>query len=147
MGSLGALAWSVPLSADVTRAVGTLDDDVVALLSLDVDSRGLFPAGSLDKQHWSNIVTQPGVLLTEHWLLAYEANHQKWLASPAVAKHAEFKAMEKAGVSFYDRAENRPQVPSAAGGHTRRTSFGLLRVTLQGGVSPPPDYALLGFHF
>jgi hypothetical protein len=112
----GALAWSVPLSADVARAVGTLDDDVVALLSLDADSRGLFPAGSLDKQQWSNIVSQAGVLLTEHWLLAYEANHQKWLASPALAKHAEFKAMEKAGVSFYDRAENRPQVPSAAGG-------------------------------
>ena len=60
----GALAWSVPLSADVARAVSTSDDNVVALLALDADARGLFPAGSLNKQSWSNTLSQPDVLRT-----------------------------------------------------------------------------------
>lgn len=110
----GAIAWDVPLSTAAAQAVSTMDDDVVTLLALDADQHGLFPTGSLDKQRWANVAREPEVLRSEHWLLAYEANQQKWLRSPAVAKHKIFNTMRKAGVSFYDRSACSPQVPLAA---------------------------------
>ena len=56
----------------------------------------------------------PGVLQGEHWLLVYEARQQKWLVSPTVTNDPAFAGMAKAGVSFYDRAQNQPHVPVAA---------------------------------
>ncbi len=112
----GALAWSVPLSDAAAKVLSTMDDDVVALLALDADARGLFPAGSLDKQHWENAANQSDSLHGEHWLLAYESHRQKWLTVQAVKGHPIFKAMHAAGVSFYDRSKNVPQFPAAARG-------------------------------
>jgi hypothetical protein len=91
-----------------------MSDDVVALLALDANARGLFPAGSLDAQHWTGMVNQPDVLVGEHWLLAYEAHRQKWLNVPAVQTHASFNRMHTAGVSFYDPSMNVPLFPAAA---------------------------------
>jgi hypothetical protein len=112
----GALSWSVSLSKDAAALVSAMDDNVVALLALDADQKGIFPAGSLNQQLWTNAVNQPDVLNSENWLLAYEANRQGWLSSPAVAADLTFAAMESAQVSFYNRARNRPQFPSAARG-------------------------------
>jgi hypothetical protein len=111
----GALAWSVPLSSQMARAVSEMNDDIVALLALDADARGLFSAGALDKNLWSKIVSEPNVLYTEHWLLAYEADRQTWLPCPSVASNPVFLAMKNAGVSFYDPSQNKPQIPAAAG--------------------------------
>ncbi len=113
----GALAWAVPLSQKAAQSVSEMEDDIVALLALDMDSRALFSAGSLDKQSWNTIVNQPNALHDQHWLLAYEANQQNWLISPAVAAHAVFGAMHTAGVSFYDPAKNTPQFPAGARGN------------------------------
>lgn len=112
----GSLAWSVPLSKGAAVLVGKMDDNIVALLALDADTRGLFPKASPDRQLWTNAVNQPDVLTSENWLLAYEANQQGWLNCPAVATDAAFSGMSAAGVSFYDRARNVPQFPSAARG-------------------------------
>jgi hypothetical protein len=90
------------------------DDDIVALLALDADSRGLFPSGTLDKHQWATTVSHPDVMHGEHWLLAYESNRQGWLSAPAVSGDPEFKAIRKAGVSFYDASQNVPQFPAAA---------------------------------
>ncbi len=111
----GALAWKIPLSAEAALSVSKMEDDVVALLALDADENQLFPAGSLDKGSWDKIVNQPEALKGEHWLLTYESHQQGWLPSSAVASHAAFSAMSKAGVSFYDKTRNIPQFPSAAG--------------------------------
>lgn len=112
----GALAWGIGLSAAAGQSVSAMDDDIVALLALDADARGLFPAGSLDKQQWANVVAQSDVLQSEHWLLAYEANRQKWLTSLAIAGDPVFSAMENSSVSFYDRNQNSPQFPAGARG-------------------------------
>jgi hypothetical protein len=48
----GALAWSVSLSADIARAVSASDDDIVALLALDADSRGLLGARHGNEGWW-----------------------------------------------------------------------------------------------
>jgi hypothetical protein len=110
----GAISWSVPLSKQAAGLISKLEDDLVALLALDADARSLFPKGSLDKSIWTKAAAEPEALKSEHWLLAYEANRQKWLACPAVASQPEFAAMEAAGVAFYDPAQNSPQFPSAA---------------------------------
>jgi hypothetical protein len=110
----GALAWSVPLGATAAQLVGRMDDGIVALLALDADARGLFPVGALDKSRWSAATAQPGVLTSEDWLLAYEANQQNWLSCPAVAADPIFSKMSTAGISFYDRNLNSPQFPTAA---------------------------------
>jgi hypothetical protein len=93
-----------------------MDDNIVALLALDADKKGLFPSGSLNPQSWAAAVNQPDVLWGENWLLAYEAKFHGWLACPEVAIIPEFAAMSAAGVSFYDPARNTPQFPGAARG-------------------------------
>jgi hypothetical protein len=112
----GALAWNVALSGDAATLVSEMEDDVVALLSLHADAEGLFPPGALDTTKWANLVTQPEVLRSEHWLLAYEANQQRWLETPAVAADRIFSAMSAADVSFYDLGEASPQFPSGGRG-------------------------------
>ena len=110
----GALAWSISLGGESARLVGSMNDDIVALLALDADARGLFPAGALNKQSWQNLLSEPDVLRGEHWLLAFEANQQRWLVCPAVAGDAVFSEIENAKVSFYDTARNVPQYPLGA---------------------------------
>jgi hypothetical protein len=112
----GALAWRVPLGSDAASLIGRMDDNIVALLALDADKKGLFPSGSLNQRSWAAAVNQPDVLWGENWLLAYEANFHGWLACPEVAIIPEFAAMSAAGVSFYDPARNTPQFPGAARG-------------------------------
>jgi len=112
----GALAWAIPMSSAAAHSVSTMEDDVVALLALDADARGLFPTASLNKQAWTAMANQSDVLEGEHWLLAYEANQQGWISCPAVAGDRAFFAMSQAAISFYDPSRNRPQFPVAARG-------------------------------
>lgn len=113
----GAIAWNIPLTKEAAQLVSKMEDDVVALLALDAEVLGLFPAGSLDKQAWQSLVNQPEALVGRHWLLAYEASQKKWLTSSATVKNPAFAAMSSAGVSFYDRSKNVPQFPPAAKGN------------------------------
>jgi len=111
----GCIAWGISLSADAGRILGGMDDDVVALLALEAESRQLLPNGALDKTGWSTAVNHADALTGEHWLLAYEALRQGWLQSPVLAGDPVFLAMANAGVGFYDTTQNRPQFPAAAG--------------------------------
>jgi hypothetical protein len=110
----GSLAWGVHLSSECGKILGDVDDDIVALLALDAEARGLLPKGSLNKQQWVTVAEQPDVLKSEHWLLAYEGTRNSWLDSPAVASEKDFASMAKAGIGFYDPAQNSPQYPAAA---------------------------------
>jgi hypothetical protein len=116
MGLMGALAWSVPLSTQAAQFISQMNDDIVALLALDADSRGLFPAGALNTAAWGNLVSDTDALKSEHWLLSYEANQRGWLANPAVAAHPVFSTLSTAGVSFYDPLQASPQFPQAGRG-------------------------------
>lgn len=111
----GSVAWGITLSSDAGRTLGRMDDDVVALLALEAESRQLLPGGALDKAGWSTAVNQTDATTGEHWLLTYEAVRRGWLQSPALAADPTFSAMATAGVGFYDTAESRPQFPAAAG--------------------------------
>lgn len=93
-----------------------MEDNIVAILALDADASGIFSPGALDKQLWTMAINQPDVLTNENWLLAYEANHQGWLASKPMLADPIFSAMSRAGVSFYDRRRNFAQYPAAARG-------------------------------
>ena len=113
----GALAWDVSLSTTAAQLVDEMEDDeddIVALLAMHASKRGLFPKGSLSKKLWADLVSHPGVLDSEHWLLAYEANQKGWLSAPAVARNRYFSAMSRARISFYRPAERKPQFPTAA---------------------------------
>jgi hypothetical protein len=118
----GALAWNVSLSSTAAKVIDVMEDDIVALLALHANAKGLFPQGALTATAWSALVAQPNVLESEHWLLAYEANQKGWLSTPAVKKHQAFGSMAKANVSFYNSAYAKPQFPlagrSVPGGYT-----------------------------
>lgn len=90
-----------------------MEDDVVALLAMHASSQGIFPSGALKMSAWKSLSEQADALRGEHWLLAYEANQQGWLKTPAVAKSPAFSAMAKGGVSFYDKSRANPQFPRA----------------------------------
>ena len=109
----GALAWSVPLTKEAAAAVGEMEDDIVALLALHANSEGLFDKGALDPTGWAGLVAEPDALEGEHWLLAYEANQQGWLSSPAIGNNQAFSAMSRAGVSFYAKSRAKPEFPEA----------------------------------
>ena len=124
----GALAWEVPLSAEAARLVDGMDDDVVALLALHASKLGLFPKNSLSKKSWAALVSQPNALEGEHGLLAYEANHQGWLHSPAVRRRIlPFLQCLPPELAFMIEKEQ-ATVPNGGEGPTRWESLGRLRV-------------------
>lgn len=87
-----------------------MDDDVVALLSLDTGVRGLFPVNSLDSTRWASITAMPDAADGEHW---YEGSLKGWLHAPAITGDPLFSLIRGAGVSFYDPAAAAPGFPAA----------------------------------
>jgi hypothetical protein len=85
-----------------------MEDDFVALLALDADSRGTFQ-GPLDKTPWEILVDYDEVLRGPHWLLAYEATYKGWLTSAQsrVAGDPFFSVPQGRDVFFYDQNPQR----------------------------------------
>lgn len=85
-------------------ALSSSSGDVVVLLALDANAKGLVDGG-LDTSKWLPLMNGDE-LLGEHWLLSYEANVKGWLPSLGpgdhVAGHHYFAHLKAAGVSFYD---------------------------------------------
>jgi hypothetical protein len=69
----------IPLTPAASQAVGTVDDDLVALTALHLNSEGLMPG--LDTSIWKQYAEKQH-LYTDHWLLAYEARSKGWLGLP-----------------------------------------------------------------
>lgn len=65
----GAWAWNVVPTNEAAQSISEMCDDIVALLALDADSRGLFPSGALDPTAWSNLASNTDELKSDHWLL------------------------------------------------------------------------------
>jgi hypothetical protein len=97
-----AIQFSVDLSSETATVVCAMEDDVVALLALDANARGRFPANAINLIRWSSLVTLPNALNDEHWLLSYESNRRGWLNCPAVKTHPFFNVLDGNQVSFYD---------------------------------------------
>ena len=82
--------------------ISKLDDDVVAIIALDLNQLGLLDASGFAK--WRAHM-QSANLYDNHWLIAYEAWEQGWLASPTgrdyIADDEFFSILRLYGVRFY----------------------------------------------
>jgi hypothetical protein len=95
----------ISLSNDVSNAVENVDDDIVALVALELHANGLLPQPQHGFQLWSRCMSAQH-LYSDHWLLAYEALEQRWLPSldgtDYVAADPYFQLLKKYSVKFYD---------------------------------------------
>ena len=99
-----AIALDVEMTGQAGEAVIAMDDDLVALLALDANSRRLFGTHRLNRSNWEALTDYDGVMSGAHWLLAYEGSVRKWLNAPADRVGADpfFKALRRRRVRFYD---------------------------------------------
>ena len=105
------------LPDDVADLIAEMDDDIVALVALDLRAAGYFSQFA-DLSRWENFMTSQD-LYTEHWLLAYEAFDQGWLPSSNgtdyIAADGMFSILRSKHVRFYD--PNSTGLPSSATGY------------------------------
>jgi hypothetical protein len=64
------------IQPSVAKKIAAMDDDIVALVALNLHEGGLFPTVPMGR--WRKLMTARN-LYTEHWLLAYEAYEHGWL--------------------------------------------------------------------
>jgi hypothetical protein len=95
-----AKKMSVTISKPIADRIAKLDDDVVALVALDLHASGLLQATGFPK--WRAFMTA-GNLFDSHWLLAYEAFEQGWLIPRAdyIATNEFFSILRQHAVRFY----------------------------------------------
>ena len=106
------LAWllfwareiGLKITASTLASVTKLRSSVVALLTLDLQQRGLVD-GPLNLSFWQNFATADG-LKSEMWMVAYEATKKGWwspkLPSGFVSGHPFFGDLWNKDVEFYD---------------------------------------------
>ncbi len=105
------VAWSlwtarslgVDLPGEVLAVLKKVDDDIVALVALDLEEQGLLPP--TNSSLWKSRMTADA-LYSDHWLLAYEAFVKGWLPSKDgtdyVAADPFFSILKAGNVRFYD---------------------------------------------
>ncbi len=98
----GLIAFHQSVSAGAARAVSGMQDSVVALLTLDAQSRGLIE-GELNASIWSSFMNGTE-LYGNQWLLAYEGPMQGWLGTTAhILADPNFAVLAANNVRFYTR--------------------------------------------
>lgn len=89
--------------------MSSVDDSIVALLSLDLKASGF--ADALDPLLWSKHM-QASDLYSENWLIAYEALKKGWLpsadGSDYVMNDDFFASLAAHDVEFYDTGTRAP---------------------------------------
>jgi hypothetical protein len=98
-----ARSHNLHIDARVAKAVSSVDDDLVALSALHLNSEG--QVDDLDTSFWQKFISREQ-LYGQHWLLAYEAPLKGWLV-PAngrdyIGADTFFNILNTSGVSFYD---------------------------------------------
>lgn len=97
------IGLSIP-SALLSKVL-TLRSSVVALLTLDLNQRGLISGAPLDTSFWESFATSDG-LRSEMWLLVYEATKKGWWPkskpSALVTSATFFQDLWAKDVEFYD---------------------------------------------
>ena len=95
-----AKKMKVTISKVVGDRIAKLDDDVVALVTLDLNQLGLLETSGFPK--WRSHMTSMN-LYDSHWLIAYEAHEQGWLParSDYVGADNFFSILRDHGVRFY----------------------------------------------
>jgi len=104
------VAWALwlakKMNVRISKAVGDkivkVDDDVVALVALDLNESGLLETSGFAK--WRSYLTGTN-LYENHWLTAYEAHEQGWLPSrngnDYIGADSFFSILRTHGVRFY----------------------------------------------
>lgn len=105
-----ALSLNIRLSPASSDLLGSMANDICALLTLDLERKRLL-SGKNKISSWINRVTKSD-LYSDHWLLVYEDSLYRRNsvagAVSAVTADSFFSAMKSEGVSFYNnRARNR----------------------------------------
>lgn len=115
------------IQPSVAKKIAAMDDDIVALVALNLHEGGLFPTVPMGR--WRKLMTARN-LYTEHWLLAYEAYEHGWLPAKTdyVANDPIFSILRKYGVRFYDSGST-ALPPSATGYEDEEDTPDLLTVT------------------
>ncbi len=97
-----SLALNVKLDRGITKILGSIDDSVVAVLSLDVRDKGLLEDSNLDLKLWEQYMCVDE-LYGSQWLLSYEGQTRDWFKC---AKNFDtdkaFSFLKNNGVSFYE---------------------------------------------
>lgn len=97
-----AKKMSVTISKTVGDKIVGVDDDIVALVALDLIDLGYLRAAKPGL--WRSFMTDSN-LYDDHWLLAYEAHEHGWLPSKSdydyVAADQFFSILQGHGVRFY----------------------------------------------
>ena len=99
-----ARSQNITLGQPAVDAIGSLDDDLVALAALHLRSEGLLP--TLDTSLWEPYIGAEH-LYSEHWLLAYEALQKDWLRPTGgdyILNDPFFRILRAHDVSFYEVA-------------------------------------------
>ena len=115
----GEIAWALFLAKGLHITIrrseaiklSAVESSVCALIALDLRSMGLM-SSALDTSLWEQYLTQDG-LVSNMWLLAYEAQIKGWLSGAVpnhVSSHTQFAELERRGVHFYDTNKNVPNI-------------------------------------
>lgn len=102
-----AKGLNLSLSSIDLKSVFVQESSICALLTLDLDSRGLIDGGA-DTSFWQSHFNADA-LTSNMWLLAYEARLKNWLPkhNPCfVESHPLFGPMLKKKIEFYDTKRN-----------------------------------------
>jgi hypothetical protein len=98
-----AKLFGIVLPNSVWTTICSVDDSIVALLSLDLREAGI--ADNVDPTLWVQHMASEH-LYSENWLLAYEALKKGWLSSIGgddyISANDFFGLLAKHGVEFYD---------------------------------------------
>ena len=90
----------VSISRNVGDRIAAVDDDIVALIALDLVEQGFLQTSKLSL--WRSHMNAVN-LYEDHWLLAYEGHEHGWsnAKSDYVASDTFFSILQKHGVRFY----------------------------------------------
>jgi hypothetical protein len=101
-----ASVCQVRIGKTTADLVATVEDDIVALVSLALIEDSILP--KIKMPLWKEFMRKEH-LYEEHWLLAYEARIKDWLPSlkgdDYVGNDPYFSVLQKRGVSFYKAPE------------------------------------------
>ena len=107
------ILFDINIDQEVAKVLSSLEDPIVALLTLHANSKGLLPPSS-DFSRWQALLNQ-SELYGNQWLLAYEANVKGWLPlSPGndyVSSDQCFSYLKANSVEFYDSTAHLTQLP------------------------------------
>lgn len=103
-----AILFEFQIDEAATKALGSVEDSIVALLALRARELGLFTT-ALDVSKWQGWMTKDA-LTGPQWLLAYEAGVKGWLGrGDHLNKDPRYRDLRDRGVSFYDESAESAQ--------------------------------------